>query len=599
MMDEFIKVLLSLSFSGTLLTLLILLLKQFYQNRFSKCWQYYIWLAAALRFLVPFTPDAAVAGSFITTLEASLINTSARTAPDENVFHAAQEPIAATDSDSPNSSDTLTISQKPSVTVYTVLAFIWAAFVLVFLIRKITLYQSFVQYVRAGNTEVSDIDTLNLLSGVQEKLHINRTIGLYSNPMIGSPVMIGLFHPAILLPDGQLPKEDLVFIFSHELIHYKRCDMLYKWFIQLVICIHWFNPFAWLLGKEVNKACELSCDEAVIAPLDDKAKHTYGTILLSCVKTDKTYKNSLASVTLTEGAQQLKERLGSIMKYQKKPKSITAAAVILTALILVCSNTLGAYAKPADDAASDQPSSYTYTYMQRGFYQDSYIIEMGWNLNERQTSPYPSRSEISLKDGAKMTLYFADTAQEYANNADVLSAITGLVNSLKTKTTYPALETPLIVSITPVSSTKLPDMAQEYFSENDVMRFSALFKALNPSLQAQYLQKIYDADKIALFSSVIEHMDREVLLQYAEQCSQDNNISFFSVILDKLPSEDLQRYAEKYYEENNISFFSVLTGKMSEEQKQNWLARALKDNKNTFYWILANELEEFVSYPTY
>lgn len=115
MTDEFIKVLLSLSFSGTLLTLLLLLLKQFYQNRFSKCWQYYIWLAAALRFLVPFTPDAAVSGSFITTLEASFINTSARTAPDENVFHAAQEPIMATNSDSPNSSDTLAISQKPSV----------------------------------------------------------------------------------------------------------------------------------------------------------------------------------------------------------------------------------------------------------------------------------------------------------------------------------------------------------------------------------------------------------------------------------------------------------------------------------------------------
>ena len=32
----------------------------------------------------------------------------------------------------------------------------------------------------------------------------------------------------------------------------------------------------------------------------------------------KLYKSSLASVTLTEGAEQLKERLGAIMKYDNK-----------------------------------------------------------------------------------------------------------------------------------------------------------------------------------------------------------------------------------------------------------------------------------------
>lgn len=62
-MNEFIKTLLSLSVSGTLLLLLILGLKQLYKNKFSRRWQYYIWSIAALRFLLPFTPDTTVVGS--------------------------------------------------------------------------------------------------------------------------------------------------------------------------------------------------------------------------------------------------------------------------------------------------------------------------------------------------------------------------------------------------------------------------------------------------------------------------------------------------------------------------------------------------------
>ena len=55
-MNEFMKVLFSLSVSGTLLLLLISGLKPLYKTRFSKRWQYYIWIIAALRFLLPFTP---------------------------------------------------------------------------------------------------------------------------------------------------------------------------------------------------------------------------------------------------------------------------------------------------------------------------------------------------------------------------------------------------------------------------------------------------------------------------------------------------------------------------------------------------------------
>lgn len=91
---------------------------------------------------------------------------------------------------------------------------------------------------------------------------------------------------------------------------------------QIVICIHWFNPFVYLLEKEVNKACELSCDEAVISVLDDKARREYGDTLIYFLKSTNLCKGSFTSVTLTEGAEQLKERLGAswcISCFRRRP----------------------------------------------------------------------------------------------------------------------------------------------------------------------------------------------------------------------------------------------------------------------------------------
>lgn len=56
------KIYLSLSCSGGLLILALLLGKHFLKNRLSRQWQYYIWLAVVLRLLLPFGPEAGLLG---------------------------------------------------------------------------------------------------------------------------------------------------------------------------------------------------------------------------------------------------------------------------------------------------------------------------------------------------------------------------------------------------------------------------------------------------------------------------------------------------------------------------------------------------------
>ena len=339
-MNEFIKILLSLSVSGALLLFLILGLKPLYKNRFSKRWQYYIWIVVALRFLLPFTPDTTIVGSLFeksdTTAVTNEIPTSPNVPASTDIDNSKTEPIQA--------NRDITVTIREPFNRYVCLSFIWSAFALVLFVRKVTIYQGFTQYIKAGSTEVSDIKILNLLSDCEERLNIRTRVELSRNPLIASPIMIGFFRARIVLPACELDDKELSYIFVHELIHYKQRDMFYKWLIQIVVCAHWFNPFVYLLEKEVNKSCELSCDEKVISILDDKARREYGDTLISFLQSNNLYKSSLASVTLTEGAEQLKERLGAIMKFKKKSKGIIAITAIFSVLVCVCFFVTGAYA---------------------------------------------------------------------------------------------------------------------------------------------------------------------------------------------------------------------------------------------------------------
>ena len=343
-MNEFIKILLSLSVSGALLLLLILGLKPLYKNKFSKRWQYYIWIVVALRFLLPFTPDTTIIGSLFEKFDTAAITNEIPTTPNVPVpadtGNSKAEPIQT-------NREITTAAMREPVDKYVCLFFIWSALALVLFVRKVTVYQGFIQYIKAGNKEVSDIKILNLLSDCEEKLNIKTRVELSCNPLIASPMLIGFFRPRIILPSHEWEDKELSYIFVHELIHYRQRDMFYKWLIQIVVCAHWFNPFVYLLEKEVNKSCELSCDEKVISVLDDTARREYGDTLISFLKSNNLYKSSLASVTLTEGAEQLKERLGAIMKFREKSKVIIAITTIFTVAACVCFFVTGAYAAPS------------------------------------------------------------------------------------------------------------------------------------------------------------------------------------------------------------------------------------------------------------
>lgn len=116
---------------------------------------------------------------------------------------------------------------------------------------------------------------------VRQSLGIRRRIPLRWVPGLATPMLVGVFSPAVYLPDSDLPQEHLRMVLLHELTHYKRKDLLLKWLALLVNAIHWFNPLAYLLVRSLGQACEDACDRDVTRDMTPQERKQYMYTILT------------------------------------------------------------------------------------------------------------------------------------------------------------------------------------------------------------------------------------------------------------------------------------------------------------------------------
>ena len=182
-MNTVLKIFLSMSVSGGLLILVLLLGKPFLKNKISRQWQYYIWLIVILRLLLPFGPDTTLLGKTYQTVD-QVITQAASLPQQQSPFNIPAEGAAGWEQNSEN----VKIPAENSITVHPVqdivslmvdhIWLIWLVAAMGLLIQKLTIYQSFIRYINAGLTPVSDMETLDRFSIVTEQAGVKKPIEL-------------------------------------------------------------------------------------------------------------------------------------------------------------------------------------------------------------------------------------------------------------------------------------------------------------------------------------------------------------------------------------------------------------------------------------
>ncbi len=93
--------------------------------------------------------------------------------------------------------------------------------------------------------------------------------------------LFGIFRPVLLLPAGiatQLSPEQLDAIVAHELCHWRRRDNLTAALHMLVEALFWFHPLVWWLGGKLIEERERACDESVLQSGGDRHAYAEGIL---------------------------------------------------------------------------------------------------------------------------------------------------------------------------------------------------------------------------------------------------------------------------------------------------------------------------------
>lgn len=495
-MNELLKTLASLSVSGSLLILLLLLGKKLYQNWLSRRWQYFIWLVVIARLLLPFGREDSPMDQLFRQPQQIQVEQQAdghRTV-DIEIPPAAQP--AGRQLNRP-----ITAAGLVSL-AWQYLWLIWLLMALALLVSRVAGYRSFVRYLRAGRQQVSDIALLDALALEGQQLGVTRRVELYTHGLISSPLLVGVLRPCILLPEGIFSVQDFRCIVRHELVHYRHRDALIKWLAQLALCVHWFNPLVWWMCRQLDQACELACDEGATQQLDQAGRQAYGDALMRALSVGGQMPVPPSTIALHRSAALLQQRLHVLMNSRKPSKKIRFLSFSLALVLMTGTAAAGAYAGPAQ--AAETPA----------FSLSQLIGQLMGRI--AVTGPRQQKQE-----------------QEQEKQQKVPQSQDGQTASAQ---------------------------AEKFYQADSLPLFQAAFARLDAKEQQTWLDRIYREGRIAYWSVVIRLLDEDstLLQHYAEKAYADDRIDYFSVLAVYMREEQLEQWLDRALEDKNMAFQSAL-----------------------------------------
>jgi beta-lactamase regulating signal transducer with metallopeptidase domain len=142
---------------------------------------------------------------------------------------------------------------------------LWAAGALLFIARQAIGFLSIHHLLRATRP-VPGREWRRLLADCQQSLGVRGPIRLrFAGPEF-IPSATGLFRKTVLLPDeaANWTDEQRRLVLLHELAHFQRADLWTDALGRLACALHWFNPFAWILHRQLAVEREFACDALVV-----------------------------------------------------------------------------------------------------------------------------------------------------------------------------------------------------------------------------------------------------------------------------------------------------------------------------------------------
>ena len=306
-----------MSVAGGVLILFIVVIRALAIHRLPKTTFLALWMIAALRLLLPFS----IPLPFNIHIGLDVFSDVVQELPSGNI-------ASTLPGDSPPSYDIGTAVPSPATEHISIFVMLWLVGALL-----LVLYFSISYFRSMRKFRMSIPDNTPYIQNWLIAHQISRPLVVRSSDLISSPLTYGILHPVILLPK-KLDRNDqaaLKYVLTHEYVHIRRFDAITKILFAAVLCIHWFNPFVWVMYVLANRDMELSCDAWVIRMMGAKNRSSYALMLIKMEER----RNGMSALCSHFGKNAITERIEAIMKFKKA----TAVAIALALVLVVGATT--------------------------------------------------------------------------------------------------------------------------------------------------------------------------------------------------------------------------------------------------------------------
>lgn len=300
-----------MSVAGGVLILFIVVIRALAIHRLPKTTFLALWMIAALRLLLPFS----IPLTFNIHIGLDVFSDVVQELPSGNI-------ASTLPGDSPPSYDIGTAVPSPATEHISTFEILWLVGVLL-----LAIYFSISYFRSMRKFRMSIPDNTPYIQNWLTAHQISRPLAVRSSDLISSPLTYGILHPVILLPK-KLDRNDQValkYVLTHEYVHIRRFDAITKILFAAVLCIHWFNPFVWVMYVLANRDMELSCDAWVIRMMGAKNRSSYALMLIKMEER----RNGMSALCSHFGKNAITERIEAIMKFKKATAVASALALVL------------------------------------------------------------------------------------------------------------------------------------------------------------------------------------------------------------------------------------------------------------------------------
>lgn len=314
--------------------------------------RYWIWIAASLKFLVPFAPLVAL-GKQLAGFRPASAQPAGRYFTIEEIGRPFTSAVAGR----------ITLAASPvhvpaaGLLFPQVLILVWFIGFVVLLGVWCARWRRISAAIRES-VPLRDGREFKALRRLESAAGSTGSLRILSSPTTLEPGIFGIFRPVLLWPQGiseHLTPDHLEAVLAHEFCHVRRRDNLAAALHMLVEALFWFHPLVWWMGARLIEERERACDEQVLE--FGSQREVYAESILKvcefCIG------SPLACVAGVTGSD-LKQRMVHIMSEQiaqklgfTKKLLLTAAAFLALVLPIAFGflNPAPARAQSTDDGA--------------------------------------------------------------------------------------------------------------------------------------------------------------------------------------------------------------------------------------------------------